>query len=444
MAKTFCRRRARVYDGCLGSLGGWTMIAILRTAALAATAIGGALVAGPAFTQGGGPVARYTLDAGTIGGMGAMARGGGGMGAAMAMMRGGGGPAHELVLRLGSTRTPTGGAPQATHFLPQTARFGPSLPLYTPPPGRTEVGSYGGQMPKGRLLLFWGCGEHAPAGQPVVIDFSKMAKGQVPPGLFAQAVAVADQWRITQAGSKSYGEWPNPEDPKPVPGNASLLGAHKVTGNYTPDIAFTLDQDFMAPIRMSSRETGAGAHAMSWNAVPAATGYYAWTMSARGTDRKGDAMEMVWWTSSASQQFGGPMWDWLSPAAVAKLIGAKTVMPPSQTSCTVPAEVVKASGEAIMASLYAYGPERNFAFPPRPANAKTPWKPEWIARARFRSMSMNILGMDMGAMGGMGSGGYGDADEADGEGSASARQPAKPKCGKGLGALARRAAGLCE
>ena len=125
MAKTFCRRRARVYDGRLGSLGGWTMIAILRTAALAATAIGGALVAGPAFTQGGGPVARYTLDAGTIGGMGAMARGGGGMGAAMAMMRGGGGPAHELVLRLGSTRTPTGGAPQATHFLPQTARFGP-------------------------------------------------------------------------------------------------------------------------------------------------------------------------------------------------------------------------------------------------------------------------------------------------------------------------------
>lgn len=415
------------------------MASTIRIGMLAATAIGGALAAGPALTQSGGTVARYTLDAGTISGMGAMGRGGGGMGAAMAMLRGGANSAkaHELVLHLGSTRAATG-APKADHTLPSTARFGPVLPLWTPPPSKPSAPSTGPtgpmEMPKGRMLLFWGCGEKAGPGQPLVLDFSKMAKGQVPPGLYAQALNIAEEWRITQANSKTYGEWPNPDKPQQVPSNASLLGAHKVAGNYTPDINFTLDQDFMAPIALTSRALPSGAFAMSWNAVPAATGYYAWAFSAK-QGRGGEAADMVWWTSSATQAFGGPMWDWLSPAAVRTLIGAKTVMAPSQTNCTVPAEVKSMGGEVTMASLYAYGPERNFSFPPRPANARPGWQPEWIARARFRSMTMNMLGMDMAAMGGM--------DSEDADAGAPPQQPRKPKC-RGLAGIAQRAAGLCE
>lgn len=402
---------------------------------------GGAIVAVaaaaavPAFTQGtSSTVARYTLDAGTISGMGAMGRGGG-IGAAMAMMRGqGGAAAHELVLKLGSTRTPTG-ALAATHTLPSTARFGPALPLVTPQ--RTAgTSEYTPQTPKGRLLLYWGCGERAGPGQPVVIDFAKIAKGQIPPGLYAQPLAIAEEWRVTQETSRTYGDWPNGTDTKPVPANASLLGAHKVAGNYSPDINFTLDTDFMAPISMRSSALPSGAYGLNWNAVPGATGYYAWAFSAKGTSRSGEATEMVWWTSSATQAFGGPMWDWLSPAAVARLITARTVMPPAQTQCTVPAEVKQSGGEFTMASLYAYGPERNFAYPPRPANAKAAWNPEWIARARFRSMTMAMLGMDMGATGGMGAQQGGTTTEAPPSG--------KPKCKKGLSGLAQRAAGLCE
>jgi hypothetical protein len=414
-----------------------------RTIAITATALGGALIAGPALTQGTGTtVARYTLDAGTISGMGAMGRGGG-VGAAMAMMRDGGASAkaHELLLRLGTTRAPTG-APKAEHTLPRTARFGPVLPLWTPPPGRATPDSYEPpEMPRGRLLLFWGCGEKAAPGQPLVIDFAKLARGQVPPGLYAQPLQIAEEWRIRQASSRGYGEWPNPDDRQQVPANASLLGAHKVTGNYTPEIGFTLDQDFMAPIRLASRAQPSGAYALSWNAVPGATGYYAWAFSAKG-DRGGPrggggTGDIVWWTSSAVQAFGGPMWDWLSPAAVNRLIGARTVMPPSQTTCTVPAEVKRAGGEVTMTSLYAYGLERNFAFPPRPANARAGWQPDWIARARFRSMTMAMLGMDLGAMGGA---------EAEGEPGAEAapQPPRKPKCRGGLAGIAQRAAGLCE
>lgn len=410
----------------------------IRTIVLVATALGGAMVAGPAFTQGTGTtVARYTLDAGTISGMGAMGRGGGGIGAAMAMMRGGaaGAKAHELVLRLGTTRTPAG-APSADHTLPQTARFGPVLPLRTPPPGRSTDSYTPPDMPRGRLLLFWGCGEKAAPGQPLVIDFAKLAKDQVPPGLYAKPLAIAEEWRITQANSRGYGEWPHGEDRQQVPANASLIGAHKVAGNYTPDIAFTLDQDFMAPIALASRAQPSGAYALSWNAVPNATGYYAWAFSAKG-ERGGGTGDIVWWTSSATQAFGGPMWDWLSPAAVRQLIAAKTVMSPSTTNCTVPAEVKQAGGEVTMASLYAYGPERNFSFPARPANARAGWQPDWIARARFRSMTMAMLGMDMGAaMGGA---------QADGERGADAepQRPRKPKC-RGLAGIAQRAAGLCE
>src|SRR6185295_15754590 len=65
---------------------------------------------------------------------------------------------------------------------------GPSLPLVTPhieapPPREEEPGvprEY--QRPKGKMLIFWGCGEHAPAGQPVVIDFSQMTPEKISAG----------------------------------------------------------------------------------------------------------------------------------------------------------------------------------------------------------------------------------------------------------------------
>ena len=67
------------------------------------------LAGSPALTQQASPpIARYTVDAGTTSGMMAMAAGGGGVGSALNMMRGGNQVAHELVLRLGSSRSATG------------------------------------------------------------------------------------------------------------------------------------------------------------------------------------------------------------------------------------------------------------------------------------------------------------------------------------------------
>ena len=407
----------------------------LRLAAGAAASVA-VVMAVPALTQqkDSPPIARYTIDAGTMSGMAGMGSRSG-LSGAMAMMSGsGGGAMHELQLRLGSSRSVTGEA-KADHFMPKGAGLSVSVPLTSPKPGTASSGTPGEtrqpEMPKARLLLYWGCGEHAGPGQPVVIDFAKIAKGQVPPNLYAAAVSIPEQWRVTQSNSTTFGEWPNAKDTKQVPSNSSLLGAHRIASNYAPEISFDLDTDYLAALQVQSTAQPSGAFAMSWNAIPGATGYYAWVMSAK-TDRSGQATDMVWWASSAKQAFGGPMWEWLSPAAVAKLVAEKTVMPASQQSCTVPAEVKQSGGDFLMANMFAYGPQRDFAYPPRPKDPKLAWKPDWIARVRYRSNSMVMLGMDMSGMGTSSSQPVSDPS-----------QPPKPKC-KGLAGIAKRAAGLCE
>ena len=392
------------------------------------------LAAVPGWTQGNaGTVARYTIDAGTVSGMAAMSAGGGGVGAALGALGGGGNQvAHELYLRLGSSRGPTGEA-RGDHFMPSGARLGQSVPLETPrsvSAPRGEPGQPGqAQMPQGRLLLFWGCGERAGPGQPVVIDFSRLARGQVPPGLYADYSNLPEAWSVNAGNNRTYGEWPNSRDSKRIEANSSLLGAHRIASTYAPEIAFNLAEDFMPALRPATRDMASGAVNLTWNALEKATGYYAWVI-ATGADG-GNSRDMVWWTSSSKQAFGGPMSDWISPAAARQLVADGTVMPPSQTTCAIPAEVKAAGGPIMMTQLFAYGPQADFSYPVRPARAPASWSPEWIARVRFRANAMVMHGMP----------GMGDSGEA--EEGAEPQQPALPRC-RGLRGIAERAAGLCR
>ena len=407
------------------SVSGWVLLGGLGSAA--------ALFSVAALSQSAapGPV-RYAMDAATMSGLGAMGSGGG-MGAMMSMMRGGPPEAVRTVeLHHGAgTTAPT---PQADHFMPQGAGLGASVRLIAP---TREVGE--GEMefqrPSGRLLLYWGCGARAGAGQPVVIDFAKIAAGQMPPGLFMNAVDLPEDWQVSVANSRTYTSWPNGKDTKPVPATGSLIGAHKITANYAKEINFTLGEDFMPPLQATTSEVSGGASMLAWKGLDKATGYYAWAIGAKDTGRGGAPVEMVWWASSKEQAFGGPLWNWISPAGVRKLIAAGTVMPPEQRDCTIPAEVMKAAGEGMMVNLQAYGPQADFAYPPRPADTRKPWNPEWIARVRFRSSTMLIPGME-GMGGSMGQSG---SDTSSNE----PAKPQKPKC-KGLKGIAQRAAGLCE
>lgn len=378
------------------------------TAASAGVALAAGLAAVPLLAQGapGGP-ARYDMRAGTVSGVGAQG-GRGGMG----MMFGGGGGGnavqHELLLRLGSGRAADRGAPKADHFMPPAAQLGRSVQLVSPREERAMVDELP-QRPKGRMLIYWGCGEHAPKGQPVVIDFSKLAAGQMPPGLWSSTV-VRD-WGPTAANSRSFARWPA-EDGKYVRSDSSLPGAHRIASNFTPEIAFTLANDFMQPLRSRTMNLPGGAKNLMWTGIPQATGYLATLFGGNMNDR-GDMGDMVMWSSSATRQFGGGLADWLSPGQVATLVRDRTVLPPTATSCTIPVEVIRDAGQFRMGTLTAFGPEENFAYPPRPAGARA-WNPEWTARIRHRSTTswMDMAGMGgMGAMGG-GQGRYDDDDDA--------------------------------
>lgn len=379
-----------------------------------------------------GPV-RYAMDAATMSGMAAMSGGGGGMGAIMGMMRGGPPQAVRMLdIHHGAgTAVPK---PEADHFMPAGAGLGTSVRLLPPPTGEAS-GEASFERPSGRLLLYWGCGERAQPGQPVVIDFAKVARGQVPPGLFMAGVDLPEDWRIGIANSRTYTRWPHGQDSKTLPASASLLGAHRITANYSKEISFNLAEDFMPPLEARTSAAAGGASQLSWKGLEKATGYYAWAIGAKDTGRGSQPTEMVWWASSREQAFGGPLWDWISPAGVRKLIAAGTVMPPEQRDCTIPAEVIKASGEAIMVNLQAYGPQADFAYPPRPADARKPWNPEWIARVRFRSSTMLSPAMEAAMAESMGEARSGTAEEP--------AKPLKPKC-RGLKGIAERAAGLCE
>jgi hypothetical protein len=358
------------------------------------------------------PVASYWMDVATASGMGAgMSQGGRpDMSEMMAMMNGRGQAVHTLDLRLASKER--NAAPQADHLIPAGLQMGASLPLLTPV--REEAPATPGmpaqwQQPKGRMLIYWGCGEHVAPGQPTVIDFSKMQPGKVPPGMAAMANMAHVQSGPTSA--PGFGRWPNDRDRRPVPAGGSLIGAHKVQANYAPGIAFNLaaGQDFMPALGL--REAGAlpsGASRLEWQPAAQATGY---ALTMFGSNGNGD---VVMWSSAKSAQM--PAMDYLAPAEVKRLIGAGAVLPPSTSQCVLPAEVAAASPQG-MVLMIGYGPEADFSDRPK--------LPTWTTKVRYKTTASLIRGM--GAM--MGN----EGDEAEAEQPQQSQPQPKKRRGIGIG-----------
>lgn len=359
------------------------------------------------------PIATYWVDASTMSGMGA-GMGAGGMAGMMGRMMGGGGGAQKtLDLRLGSSQA-AAGAPQAQHEIPPGMNMGAPLPLVTPTVARTEPtpGMPGGmEQPKGKLLIYWGCGEKAGAGQPVVIDFAAMAAGRVP-NLASRRINVPDGPMFGR--NKSFGEWPNAQDTRSVPPEASLRGEHLVKGNYSPDIRFTVDErrDFMPAVSLASAATAGGGREVKWSSVTGATGYALMVFGARE-----DGSEMVMWSSSAVQEMPAALLGFIPPPEVTRLIRDKVVLPPETTQCTVPQEVMKSSAMPML-QFIAYGDELNVVQPPRPQDPKVAWEQQYAVKVRLKSTSMLPLvdGMEnMGRMGAGGAAGAGGNQAAGGE-----------------------------
>ena len=370
--------------------------------ATAAIFVAGAMAAG-AFAQAGsatGGTAEYWMSAETKSGMAAMSGMQGGRPNIGALLSGRGAAqspsfVRDLTLQLGSPRR-AAGAPSAEHVPPAGLGAGPSLPLVTPqaaaaPQARPNPMGFGDGNARGRILIYWGCGERARAGQPVEIDLARLSAGQVPPAM--AALNIRPMTPPAPGTSGTYGDWPNQRSRTTIPATGSLVGEHVVRGNYSPEIRFALNQsqDFLPPIVLTSNTAVAsGAVPVAWQPVANARAYFLMSFGSRQ-----DGTMVMWSSSEVQANMMG--FDYLSEGEIARLLQQRVLLSPQTTQCTVPAEVTAGTqGGSLM--MNAFGPEANFSHPARPARAPRNWAPEWTVKLRTRASYMGMLGMDMDAM----------------------------------------------
>ena len=291
---------------------------------------------------------------------------------------------------------------EASQAIPAGMRMGESLLLLPPraQPTQSEPGEvpqeYQQHQPKGRILLYWGCGSAVRAGQPRVIDLAR-AK----PGDYAQAFAgraVPD--RGPRVGP-AYALYPNERNPVSLSRDSSLVGEHQVRGDGVPaSMKFTLGaaQDLMPAIDL--RTTGKLQDSMgtSWQPVRHARAYYLHAMSQSGDD-------LIMWSSAETPDTGMGLFDYLSPATVDRWLKERVLLAPEATQCAIPQGIFAGGGRDAtpMLRMMAYGGESHIVHPPRPADPKAAWEPEWAVRVRTKSHAMAMLGEEMqGRRGGMG------------------------------------------
>jgi len=251
------------------------------------------------------------------------------------------------------------------------------------------------ERPKGKLYLYWGCGETVRAGQPLVLDMATATPESMAKFFTAR--------RATQRGAHNMPErphWPNEQDARMVPANASLVGEHAFSGQGVPEsFRFTLgaQQDIMPPIELRQTSAAGGATQLEWTALPTARGYFVAAMGMPGGARGGGEVEMAFWTSSEVADTGTGLVEFQTNPSVDRWLKEKVLLEPSVTRCAVPGGIFGESGGAFL-RMIAYGSELNLAHPPRPADPKIAWEPEWAVKVRVKSVANAMLGMDMSAM----------------------------------------------
>ena len=303
----------------------------------------------------------------------------------------GGAPGKWLDTALHTRNKPSGTL--GSHAIPPALNMGSALPLV---PVQVERGRSEGETdmerPKGRLLFYWGCSETVRPGQPRVLDFARAAPDEY--SKFMIGRFAPDRGAKAVAGRSV---WPNEQDRKRVPANASLNGDHAVSGEGVPAglrFAIGAAHDFMPKISLSAQGDPKGPINVGWADVNNARAYFLTAMGGKGEQ------EMIIWSSSEQPDPGWGLMDYLPPAQIERLLKERVILPTSTQRCAIPAGIF-AGADGAMVRMIAYGPELNLAHPPRPANPKAPWNPEWAVRVRVKSTGMTMLGM--GDEGGRGS-----------------------------------------
>jgi len=312
----------------------------------------------------------------------------------------------------------------AEQLVPASLGVGKSLPLLPPQPGKPveEPGELKTPDIEVTLRQYWGCGAAVRPGQPKVLTL-RIKKGEVGvDGGIAPSLFVPDRDIDT---SPSYALWPNMKNTRRVSERSSMVGQHRITGAGVPaSLQFELghNADFMPRIQLETQGGLADSIATHWQPVDRARAYYLSAIAVQ------DERNFVVWSSSEVAGAGNELLNYLTGSYIDKWLTQKVLLAPSTTSCAIPHGIFEPTGkvadqEGGMANLniIAYGPETNIVWPPKPADPKEPWDPEWNVRVRTKSTATALLGMDLSSIGGVPSGPEGERDE----------QQSQPEEGKG-------------
>ncbi len=304
-------------------------------------------------------------------------------------------PARVVDIALWNSQRPGADAEQA---IPAGMKMGERLPLLALKPQAPPVKEYEPtempeqyrqERPKGRILVYWGCGEAVRQGQPRAIDLAKAGASDFA-GMWSGRYAV-DRGAKVQPG---YAVYPNERNTVNLQKDSTLAGEHKVLGDGIPDsMQFTLAaaQDLMPQIGLNSQGRLQDSVLLSWPAVPLARGYFLQSMGQVGDDT-------VIWSSADVPDSGASLFDYLPNASIDRWVKDKVLLAPAATQCAVPKGIYAAPGggesRPAMLRMIAYGSESNFAYPPRPADPKVVWEPDWAVRVRVKSQTMAMLGQE--------------------------------------------------
>lgn len=295
------------------------------------------------------------------------------------------------------------GLSEAKQFIPSVMNLGESLQLNAPVPEKpvhvpvdeTPVEpTY--EKPKGKISVYWGCGETIRPGQPRTLDVATASMDD-----YAKFFVMRGKTTKGARWQPGHPAWPNKVDDRKVPDTASLIGQHNFVGNGIPEsfkVNLGAPQDLMPSIELKQTKKD-GAVALDWKSIPHARGYFVAVMGGKSDGNSGEnaSGEMIVWTSSELADLGFGLMDYQSNQDIDKWIKEKVILPASATQCAVPKGIFP-DGGAGMLRMIAYGSDAYFAYPPRPEDPKIAWEPDWQTKVRVKSVFGSILG-GMGDMG---------------------------------------------
>ena len=340
---------------------------------------------------------------------------------------------------------------EAADQIPGGLKLGKSLTLIPIDPTKPTQGS----TPPGRIpdvtvkiTEYWGCGASVRKGQPKVASFTiKGGNKSIDPNNPMGSMQGVD---FQQSGSLSktipvqgrdidlkpgWVYWPNRKHGKQVPNGARLAGVHLIIGDGIPAaMQFQVQEtaDFMPKLALRTQGEMTDAIGLSWPTVERARGYHITGMHMQVLGENSYAMTL--WSSAEVPGAGQDLHTNLSAGQLDKWLKQKVLLASTATSCTIPKGIFAGTSNVEgqqatmpgMLSMTAYGPESWITYPPKPADPKLPWNPEWSVRLRARSSASAILGLDFGGMQQM------ESEEGEGQQESQQKKPGMKGLLKGI------------